>query len=302
MLTKTKELTREQIPGDALLNRNGKQEGPYAVERINEFLRTGEVQESDWVWAEGWPDWKQLSSLVTSGPPPLPPVTRAGAAIGDKLHPRSQSAKPRWYLSSIFIGLVLLLVIILCAAPAFFSNSGLPHWQKDSDLPEDPTGHEVKSGMFKIIQIISPGRALASKYAYQYGMSLPGDQVFLLRGVPTTLVDDETWSGKYFEADTVTYTTTANVEKTVRSYIVVDPVAEQAAAQRQAEAEQGEQAAEQEKEFVNDLSQARDALSTTNLNDAKNLLAEASQLKPDDKRLSDLKIQLKKTQFAVIEK
>lgn len=65
-------LTIEQLPGNVFINREGQQEGPYNVDQINQLLTAGRLLWSDWVWVEGWPEWRQLDGLVPARPPPLP--------------------------------------------------------------------------------------------------------------------------------------------------------------------------------------------------------------------------------------
>ena len=54
--------------------RKGEQLGPYSEENIQTFLKIGSVEYTDFVWQEGWKDWKPLAEVFPPSPtpPPLP--------------------------------------------------------------------------------------------------------------------------------------------------------------------------------------------------------------------------------------
>lgn len=54
--------------------RKGEQLGPYSEENIQTFLKIGSVEYTDFVWQEGWNDWKPLAEVFPPSPtpPPLP--------------------------------------------------------------------------------------------------------------------------------------------------------------------------------------------------------------------------------------
>lgn len=49
-----------------LLDQNNQQIGPYTDADLRTRLETKALSESDWVWAEGWPEWKPLGSIIVT--------------------------------------------------------------------------------------------------------------------------------------------------------------------------------------------------------------------------------------------
>ena len=49
------------------IHRNGRQYGPYLVESIREYLRSGKVSGNDLAWIKGEKEWVRLSDLVDIG-------------------------------------------------------------------------------------------------------------------------------------------------------------------------------------------------------------------------------------------
>ena len=52
-----------------LVYRNGQQEGPYELDRVEQALRDGQLSPSDLAWQDGLADWVPLGDLVTPQPP-----------------------------------------------------------------------------------------------------------------------------------------------------------------------------------------------------------------------------------------
>jgi hypothetical protein len=91
-----------------------------------------------------------------------------------------------------------------------------------ADTPADPGNQVMYKKTFKIMQVISPGRALAQEIRSLNGGvdSDLSEQIYLLTGIPRNVVDDETWGGWVFPGDIFSYTTAQNATKTVKSFIV----------------------------------------------------------------------------------
>jgi uncharacterized membrane protein YhaH (DUF805 family) len=71
------EMARASIPASGyFVSRDGQQYGPYTLDALREETFRGTVSRTDLVWAEGLPNWVQLSQVLAppqAAPPPLPP-------------------------------------------------------------------------------------------------------------------------------------------------------------------------------------------------------------------------------------
>lgn len=264
------------------LYKNGEQIGPFTEKQIMGRLYSDEFNREDLAWHEGLDGWVSLSTILGSvTPPPLPahpptvrmniatqtPVPRA-APIARKMvvtsnPPVTQNREGvRKRLTYAKVG-GLVAVVLLCVSFGllglrYLSGEESSHSVASSesnrpktpelDLPQDPQGHEIRYGTFKVLQVVSPGRVLVQEVIYHseliVGSNPPirhpawteyGKQVYLLRGVPAKLVDDEIWAGEYFEGGTVTYQTVQQVMKTIRSYIVSNAPSSKSEERRQVE-------------------------------------------------------------------
>lgn len=79
-----------------LISRDGEELGSFEVSQIQEGLRTGQIQTSDWAWREGMGEWKPVSSVVAvpsaaSLPSPAPDPGEELAAPRPSLAPLSKS-------------------------------------------------------------------------------------------------------------------------------------------------------------------------------------------------------------------
>jgi TPR repeat protein len=81
----------------------------------------------------------------------------------------------------------------------------------DETTPTDPGKGPIQRFTLRIVQILSPGRALVS--------DRESGKTYLLRGIPTSLVDDDNWTGWAYEGDHFQYTNVQGVVATVRTYI-----------------------------------------------------------------------------------
>jgi hypothetical protein len=111
--------------------------------------------------------------------------------------------------------------------------------------PQVPAGRPVSVKCFQILQVISPGRALAINAAHAIcappaiaaqlttpppdtivvagntpGQFFGDGRTYLLVGAPKTLVDSDTWVGSVFDGDAYSYETAGGSTATVRTLIV----------------------------------------------------------------------------------
>lgn len=238
------------------IHKDGQQLGPFTEKQIQGRLYSEEVSREDLAWHEGLEGWKPLRDILGAAtPPPLPvhkstakieidqqpaPVRtsvlptnpKPNAANNDPTPIPKKPVKRALKLIGTSLFLLLALIVAWSIATGGDSKTGNRSKAPKVDLPQDPAGHKVVYGRFKILQVVSPGRALAIEVADPTYGGRPSDQVYLLRGLPASIVDDESWEGEYFEEGRFTYTTTGNVSKTVRVYIVSSQLSEKAAQRR----------------------------------------------------------------------
>jgi hypothetical protein len=303
------------------LYQENQQVGPYTLDQIKELMASGKVSHDTPSWHDGLSEWVPVTSL-------MPVVTKANLPPPIPNPPASKANNNRFGWKTILIVAFILVLVGGCVVGAgvySYLSGRVPEGSvPEISTPQDPGDNKVSSAAFTIVQVISPGRALVQRNygvfsAMVHGLSDDGvgnanpDQVYLLAGVPATVVDGDTWKGEFFENGIYTYTTTDNGSKTVRSLVVVDVEAEKVAQQKRANEEQAEaqkeaeeaevqREAQDEKTFTGFLSDARKAISNTQLGQAQDLLKAAEQMKPDDGRLADLREKLKTSQFDVATK
>lgn len=74
------------------ISREGQSLGEFDQEQIQEGLRSGYFQPTDWYWAEGMPEWRLLSDFVaTTSPTATAPI----AAVPVVRNPGPGAARPR---------------------------------------------------------------------------------------------------------------------------------------------------------------------------------------------------------------
>ena len=102
------------------------------------------------------------------------------------------------------------------------SQSAPDSGNSEQSTPSDPGNNLMYKKEFKIVEILSPGKALAQEILVgdAGNTHLLGDKAYLLTGIPASLVDDDSWSGWVFDGDNFTYTTTEGSQKTIRSFTV----------------------------------------------------------------------------------
>lgn len=94
------------MPEQWFIFKDGKQTGPYSFTQLQEEARAGRLNESDLIWAEGFPDWQSASTVENLfsfrqfSPPPL-------------AHPPQKSSAKQYILiaGGVLLGLLLLLVV-----------------------------------------------------------------------------------------------------------------------------------------------------------------------------------------------
>lgn len=85
----------KELPTEYLVSRAGTIEGPLNVDEIRDQLRKGAYQEGDFLWAEGWEEWKPISFLKDRNTPPPPPST--GSHISPDSHKsNTEESRPRF--------------------------------------------------------------------------------------------------------------------------------------------------------------------------------------------------------------
>jgi membrane protein YdbS with pleckstrin-like domain len=66
-----------------LINKNGKQLGPYSLDEARSLVLSGKLDATDWAWPDGGTDWvhlKDVPGYVDTKPKPAPPAAAAAAA------------------------------------------------------------------------------------------------------------------------------------------------------------------------------------------------------------------------------
>jgi hypothetical protein len=78
--------------------KDGQQHGPVAFHILQEFARSGHLQNEDFVWSEGMPQWvpaRGVPGLMTQGGPTFGSGSRApGSPVGTAVLPSRQRRKP----------------------------------------------------------------------------------------------------------------------------------------------------------------------------------------------------------------
>jgi membrane protein YdbS with pleckstrin-like domain len=106
-----------------LINKDGKQLGPYSLEAARALVLSGTLDPTDWAWADGATDWLQLKdvpgfAMATGGKPglPPPPATTTLAAATPTAEQELWRGHPSQLLNAdvyIFWGTALLLTLIV---------------------------------------------------------------------------------------------------------------------------------------------------------------------------------------------
>ncbi len=113
-----------------LINKNGKQIGPYSLDQARALVLSGELTANDWAWPDGATQWIHLREVpgfspdgvaapVSSGQPPAP---LAGEQELWRGHP-SQILNVRLYFAWGFI--LVLMAAVLCAPVLGMGRLGL---------------------------------------------------------------------------------------------------------------------------------------------------------------------------------
>jgi len=99
-----------------LINKNGKQLGPYSLDQARALVLSGKLSPGDWAWPDGATEWIYLKDVpgfsATKPAPPAAPVSSAAATEEEELwrgHP-SQALNYGIYL---FWGIVLILTLFV---------------------------------------------------------------------------------------------------------------------------------------------------------------------------------------------
>jgi hypothetical protein len=65
-----------------LVSKNGQQQGPYTVEQINDLIQQGQLSPDDYVFTQGWEDWRPISTILGLQAPPTPSVATPKKPMG----------------------------------------------------------------------------------------------------------------------------------------------------------------------------------------------------------------------------
>lgn len=112
------------------ITRNGERQGPFSAEEVQARVAAGVVQEGDWVWHEGLPDWiplRQMPGLLPGG---------AGAPGGSHGSPPAGFERPVlvWIICLFYFAcspLALLCIAIMPMLRSFVLTSAtVPEGQR----------------------------------------------------------------------------------------------------------------------------------------------------------------------------
>ena len=103
-----------------LINKDGKQLGPYSLDEARALVLSGELDADDWAWSDGATDWvhlKNVPNFTPSSAKPAAPATVLAEEVLWQGHP-SQVLNLHIYLFW-----AITLTLVLAAALAFADNT-----------------------------------------------------------------------------------------------------------------------------------------------------------------------------------
>ena len=157
------------------VSKNGEQKGPYEENIILACLKDGTFEYSDFVWKEGWNDWKKIEAVFTkpsAKPPPIPPLPLPATTKIGLLTKKKRIAIVVSVLIALFIGAMFIfgpsffmspgaIVLLILCSPLFF---GLRHTK-----PRDRGAEEDVQVLFsRAIKLESHYRIKDALAAYSY--------------------------------------------------------------------------------------------------------------------------------------
>ena len=107
-----------------LVTKEGQQYGPYELSKLQEYVTQGSFSLTDHCWQEGWPDWRPLSTIISSPPPP---VLSSEKTLNEKSETKRNDKNA---IASLVLGILALfladrweiVVTVLLAIPAIVSG------------------------------------------------------------------------------------------------------------------------------------------------------------------------------------
>jgi len=106
-----------------LINKDGKQLGPYSLEDARALVLSGKLDATDWAWPDGATDWVLLKDVpgfstkppaVTAAPPAAPPAASVPPTTAEQELWRGHPAQALNY--GIYLFWALILIVALAAA------------------------------------------------------------------------------------------------------------------------------------------------------------------------------------------
>lgn len=85
-------MTETHSPDDPdwYVGRDGETSGPFTRAEIDHRLQSGDVEDDDLFWCQGWPEWRKRADAFPQTPPPVPsPALASQALIFPKSEPLS---------------------------------------------------------------------------------------------------------------------------------------------------------------------------------------------------------------------
>ena len=125
---------------DIYINRDGQQNGPYSLDKINECLAQGSMQPTDLAFHEGLPDWIPLSQVAgviineASPAQPLGPEPEGVSAVSPRPNNKGKLL--------VFVGIGVGLIAV-CATVGFFlfgrgQKESSPEKKAEGSTPKPP--------------------------------------------------------------------------------------------------------------------------------------------------------------------
>jgi membrane protein YdbS with pleckstrin-like domain len=114
-----------------LINKDGKQLGPYSLDEARTLVLSGKLDPVDWAWPDGASDWIALKDVPGfAAPPPVakpaPPTAGASSAAPAAAEEELWSGHPSQVLNAtiyLFWGMVLIVTILALFILSVFTES-----------------------------------------------------------------------------------------------------------------------------------------------------------------------------------
>ena len=109
-----------------LINKDGKQLGPYSLDEARALVRSGRLDESDWAWLDGATEWVALKDVPGySSPKPAPSAPPAQPSAPAEAERELWRGHPSQVLNfTIYLFWALVMILALVVALAFADSQG----------------------------------------------------------------------------------------------------------------------------------------------------------------------------------